>query len=131
MARSFENTLVIAISSRALFDLDESHAVYTDQGIDAYCKYQIEHENEVLAPGVAFQMVKKFLALNNRVANSEDHQQVEIVLISRNSADTGLRIFNSMIGPLVEYYGTDVVNEIDATKSEAEVAIELASILAK
>ena len=49
----------------------------------------------------------------------------------KNIGKERLRIFNSMIGPLVEYYGTDVVNEIDATKSEAEVAIELASILAK
>ncbi len=44
----------------------ESHSVYTEQGIDAYCRYQIEHENETLAPGVAFPMVKKFLALNEK-----------------------------------------------------------------
>jgi 5'-nucleotidase len=103
MPRTFENTLVIAISSRALFDLSESHAVYTEQGVDAYCKYQIEHENEALAPGVAFPMVKKFLALNDSVSHSEDGQLVEIVLISRNSADTGLRIFNS-----IEHYGLDI-----------------------
>ncbi|NKB63022.1 MAG: 5'-nucleotidase [Gammaproteobacteria bacterium] len=98
MARSFDNTLVIAISSRALFDLEQSHAVYVDKGIDAYCQYQIDHENEALAPGVAFPMVQKFLSLNKGTS-----QHIEIVLISRNSADTGLRVFNS-----IEHYGLDI-----------------------
>ena len=110
MTITFENTLVIAISSRALFDLEASHAVYTEQGLDAYARYQIERENEPLGRGVAFSMVKKFLALNDRRsaggadgtggAGEKDggnhKQKVEIVLISRNSADTGLRIFNSI-----------------------------------
>ncbi len=104
MPQSCKNALVIAISSRALFDMRDSHAVYTEHGIDAYCKYQIKHENEKLKPGVAFPMVKKFLALNdNANAAQHDHnpdhdheQDVEIVLISRNSADTGLRVFNSI-----------------------------------
>ena len=98
MPVSFENTLVIAISSRALFDLETSHKVYVEQGIDAYCQYQIDHENEALQPGVAFSMVKKFLALNQG-----DRQFIEIVLISRNTADTGLRIFNS-----IEHYGLNI-----------------------
>ena len=101
MPRKFDDTLVIAISSRALFDLEASHQVYVQQGIDAYCQYQIAHEAEVLEPGVAFSMVKKFLALNS--AAEEDQQKVEIVLISRNSADTGLRVFNS-----VEHYGLGI-----------------------
>ena len=45
MPKSFKNTLVIAISSRALFDLDESHRIYTEEGVDAYHDYQITHEN--------------------------------------------------------------------------------------
>ncbi len=102
MPTSFENTLVIAISSRALFDMSDSHAVYTEQGIDAYCQYQINHETETLSPGVAFNMVKKFLDLNQDKTDIEA-QHVEIVLISRNSADTGLRVFNS-----IEYYGLDI-----------------------
>ena len=107
MATNFDNTLVIAISSRALFDMTESHQVYTENGIDAYCQYQIDHETEILLPGVAFSMVKKFLALNEPSSNnpnqSKDDQHVEIVLISRNSADTGLRVFNS-----IEHYGLDI-----------------------
>lgn len=85
--------LVIAISSRALFDLTESHKVFTEQGLAAYSRYQIEHENEALKPGDAFSLVKKLLKLNESLG---DVPRVEIVLMSRNSADTGLRIFNSI-----------------------------------
>ena len=85
--------LVVAISSRALFDLEDSHHVYTKKGVEAYCQYQIEHENDVLKPGVAFPLVKKLLALNE-LAKKRD--RVEVILLSRNSADTGLRVFNSI-----------------------------------
>lgn len=98
MATTFDNTLVIAISSRALFNMEEGHRIFVEQGIEAYCHYQIAHESEALEPGVAFSMVKKFLALNDT-----QKQQVEIVLISRNSADTGLRVFNS-----IEHYGLTI-----------------------
>jgi 5'-nucleotidase len=93
--------LVVAISSRALFDLDESHQVFVTQGIDAYCDYQIAHEDRVLAPGVAFPLVCKLLALNERFAGAAT---VEIILLSRNSADTGLRIFNS-----IQHHGLDII----------------------
>ena len=92
MAVKFEDKLVVAISSRALFDLEEGHGIFEQKGVDAYCQYQIERENEILKPGVAFGLVKKLLALKD----SQDKPQVEVVLISRNSADTGLRVFNSI-----------------------------------
>ena len=63
MPSNLSGKLVVAISSRALFDLDESHAVYENEGIAAYLKYQIDHENNVLEPGVAYPLVKKLLAL--------------------------------------------------------------------
>lgn len=85
--------LVVAISSRALFDLDESHQVYEEQGVEAYCHYQIEHENETLKPGAAFPLVQKLLKLNDL---GEARERVEVILLSRNSADTGLRVFNSI-----------------------------------
>ncbi len=85
--------LTIAISSRALFDMEESHRVYVDEGIEAYCKYQIAHEDEMLDEGAAFSLVRKLLALNDR---SADKPRVEVVLLSKNSADTGLRVFNSI-----------------------------------
>jgi 5'-nucleotidase len=92
--------LVIGISSRALFDLGESHAIYESSGLQAYSKYQMEHENEYLKPGVAFPLVKKLLALNE---DEVDHPGVEVILLSRNSADTGLRIFNT-----IEHYGLKI-----------------------
>ncbi len=85
--------LVVAISSRALFDLSESHRVFEEHGVAAYHAYQVAHEGEVLAPGVAFSLVKKLLALNERLG---DRGRVEVILLSRNSSDTGLRVFNSI-----------------------------------
>lgn len=85
--------LVVAISSRALFDLDESHEIYEQQGTQAYCQYQVENEDVPLTPGAAYHLVKKLLSLNNK---NLDNPLVEIILLSRNSSDTGLRIFNSI-----------------------------------
>lgn len=85
--------LVVAISSRALFDLDESHAVFETEGIRAYCKYQIANEDKPLEPGFAFHLVRKLLALNGL---DPTRDRVEVILLSRNSADTGLRVFNSI-----------------------------------
>ncbi|MDD4928161.1 MAG: 5'-nucleotidase [Gallionella sp.] len=85
--------LVVAVSSRALFNLDESHEIFEREGEAAYCRHQIEHEEVLLVPGVAFSLVKKLLALN---APDPAHPRVEVILLSRNSADTGLRIFNSI-----------------------------------
>lgn len=100
MPTGFGNKLVIAISSRALFNLDASHEVYTEQGLEAYQHYQIEHEDEILEPGEAFPMVNKLLRINERLGGEP---RVEVLLLSRNSADTGLRVFNS-----IEHYGLDI-----------------------
>lgn len=88
-----DSKLVIGIASRALFDLTDSHQVFESQGVDAYCQYQIAHEDHPLAPGVAFHLARKLLALNQA---DPDHPRVEVILLSRNSSDTGLRIFNSI-----------------------------------
>lgn len=85
--------LVIAISSSALFDLRESDQVYREQGLKAYAAYQIERETEPLAPGDAFLLVQKLLRINNLL---EMKNRVEVILLSRNTADTGLRVFNSI-----------------------------------
>lgn len=85
--------MVVAVSSRALFNLDESHAIFETQGKEAFCQYQIEHEDEILAPGYGFALVQKLLAINDSRPNDP---LVEIILLSQNSADTGLRIFNSI-----------------------------------
>lgn len=92
--------LVVAISSRALFDLSESHRVFTEQGVAAYHEYQVAHEADVLSPGVAFPLVKKLLALNELLG---ERGQVDVILLSRNSSDTGLRVFNS-----INHYGLNI-----------------------
>lgn len=84
--------LTVAISSRALFDLADSDTVYREQGLDAYRRYQIDHENETLAPGPGLLFVTKLLRINKRLGC----RRVDVILLSRNSADTGLRVFNSI-----------------------------------
>jgi 5'-nucleotidase len=95
---TLEQKLVVAIASSALFDLSESDKVFRDQGEEAYREHQREHENEVLAPGVAFQFIKRLLAIND-----DNGGLVEVILLSRNDPDTGLRVFNS-----IEHYGLDI-----------------------
>jgi 5'-nucleotidase len=92
LAGNLSDKLVIAISSQALFDLSESHRVFETEGLLAYSQYQIDHENQPLEPGEAFPLVHKLLRINEYF----DVPKVEIILLSRNSADTGLRIFNSI-----------------------------------
>lgn len=92
--------LIIAISSRALFNLDESHRIFEEQGLDAYQRYQIDHEEEILEPGDAFPLVRKLLHINEIL---KGEPRVEVLLLSRNSADTGLRVFNS-----IEHYGLNI-----------------------
>jgi len=87
-----DQPLTVAISSRALFDLVESNSVYEQDGLEAYRLYQIAHEDDELEPGEAFNFVKKLLNINKLLGK----HRVEIILLSRNSADTGLRIFNSI-----------------------------------
>ena len=99
-AASHDKRLVVAISSRALFDLGESHAVFERDGLDAYRRFQIEHENDILAPGMAFPLATKLLALNKL---AKDVPPVEVILLSRDSGDTGLRIFNA-----IQHYKLDI-----------------------
>jgi 5'-nucleotidase len=93
MSHLLEKKLVIAISSRALFNLDDSHQVYKTDGLQAYSEYQVAREDEPLERGEAFPLVQKLLRINQRLG---EDSKVEVVLLSRNSADTGLRVFNSI-----------------------------------
>ena len=94
--------LTVAVTSRALFDLEESHALFESEGVEAYAAFQRRHEDDALAPGMAFQVVRKLLALNEGAPL--DAPRVEVILLSRNSADTGLRIFNS-----IQHHGLGIV----------------------
>ncbi len=98
MAVTLEDKLVIGVSSRALFDLEEENRIFEEQGLDAYSKYQAEHENDILKPGTAFPLVKALQKLN-----ADGRYLTEIIIMSKNSSDTSLRIFNS-----IEHYGLDI-----------------------
>ena len=98
MALSLDDKLVIGVSSRALFDLEEENRIFEEQGLDAYSKYQTEHENDILKPGTAFPLVKALQKLN-----ADGKYLTEIIIMSKNSSDTSLRIFNS-----IEHYGLDI-----------------------
>lgn len=91
--------LVIGISSRALFNLEQENRIYEESGLSAYEAYQVKHENEVLQKGSAFQLVKAFLGLNSL----QEKRLVEVIIMSRNSPNTSLRIFNS-----IEDYQLDI-----------------------
>lgn len=93
MPVTLDGKLVVAISSRALFDLDASNRIFEEDGEDEYTKYQIQHENEQLDPGVAFPLIKRLLGLRNPETGQH---MVEIILISKNDPNTGLRVFNSI-----------------------------------
>jgi 5'-nucleotidase len=97
---SIDPVLVIAVSSRTLFDLTDEHDIYLKKGVDEYRSYQLSHESEILKPGIAFKLVKKLLAIEHPKTKMP---LVEVVLVSRNNGDTGLRIFNS-----IQHYGMDI-----------------------
>lgn len=97
--------LVVAITARALFDLEEGHDLYQKEGVDAYADFQRRREDQILSPGIAFPLVRKLLALNQGAP--ADHPRVEVILLSRNSSDTGLRIFNA-----IEHYGLGIARAV-------------------
>ncbi len=100
MAYDLSQPLVIGISSRALFDLEEENCVYEQEGLEAYIAFMRSREHEVLRPGPAFPLVKAFLNLN-RLQTGQ--RTAEVIVMSRNNADTSLRIFRS-----IRHYGLDI-----------------------
>ena len=99
MAYDLKNKLVIAISSRALFDLEEENRLFEKKGLEKYYRYQIKSENKLLKRGAAFGFVKNILRINEQF----DDKLIEVIVLSRNNAATGLRIRNS-----IEAYGLDI-----------------------
>lgn len=88
-----KNRLVVGIASSALFDLAEADAVFRDQGEEAYRAYQEEHLDDTLDKGVAFPFIRRLLSLNDL---SPDDPLVEVIILSRNDPDTGLRVMRSI-----------------------------------
>lgn len=113
---------IITVSARALFDLEESHQVFESQGTDAFSRYQIERENEPLKHGPAYGLVRKILAINKLLPAGA--QPFEVILLSRNSPETGLRIFNAIerenlpISRAIFTSGESTANYIDALEAK-------------
>lgn len=104
MPADLSKSLVIGISSRALFDLEESNAVFEAEGEAAYAKFQKAREREVLQPGTGFRLVQAILSLNDKVRGS---RKAEVVVTSRNSPATSMRLFHS-----IREHGLDIQRSI-------------------
>ena len=100
MPYPIEKKFVIAVASSALFDLTESDSVFRTHGEDKYREYQEKNIDKPFEMGVAFPFVKRLLSLNN---SFEEEQPVEVVLMSKNSPETGVRAFRS-----IQHYGLNI-----------------------
>ncbi len=92
MPYDLSNPLVIGISSRALFDLEKENRIFEEKGLEVYEDYQVKHEKDILPKGSAYPLVRAFLELNRL----QEQRLVEVIVMSRNSPNTSLRIFNSI-----------------------------------
>lgn len=133
MPLNLEDKLVIGVSSRALFDLESENEIFEKEGLKAYSQYQLDHEKDVLKPGTAFPLIKALQKLN-----AGDKYLTEIIIMSKNSADTSLRVFNSIenyklnisraalvggasISPYLEAFKTDLF--LSANEADVQEAI--------
>ncbi len=99
MAVSLEGKLVVAISSRALFNFEEENRVFEQANDRAYMQLQLERLEVPAPPGVAFSLVKKLLAFND-----EKQPRIEVVILSRNDPVSGMRVFRS-----AQHYGLPIL----------------------
>lgn len=136
MVYGLEDKLVVGISSRALFDLTKENALFEEEGVESYRNYQIDHENEILKPGPGFALVKALLELN-KLPGGRD--RVEVIVMSRNSPDTSLRVFNAIrfynlaitravlvsgasLAPYLEAFKTDLF--LSAHEEDVQAAVD-------
>eukprot|EP00062_Callorhinchus_milii_P003598 gi/632941085/ref/XP_007885675.1/ PREDICTED: cytosolic 5'-nucleotidase 1A-like [Callorhinchus milii] len=110
--------VTIAVSSRAIFDLEEEHELFLAEGMGNYTSHQIAHENEPLAEGTALPFIRAVQMVNEKLLenNPEEKQLFDIILVSNNNAQSGLRIINS-----IKHYGLHItrfcfLNGIDPSK---------------
>lgn len=105
MPFSLEDTLVVGVASSALFDLAESDSVFRKNGEGAYRQYQERRLEDQLAQGVAFPFIQRLLSLNELGDNARP--LVEVIVMSRNDPDTGLRVMRS-----IESHGLNITRAI-------------------
>ena len=99
MAYDLKNKLVIAISSRALFNLEEENAIFDEEGLESYYTHQLENLDNPSEKGSGFRFVQNLLSINNKF----DNKLIEVIILSRNNAATGLRI-----GRSIEHYDLEI-----------------------
>jgi 5'-nucleotidase len=90
----WNDTLVIGVASSALFDLSESHGVFTEHGEDEYRSFQEAQYESQLPPGIAFPFIRRLLALNDLATGPAP--VVEVIVLSRNDPETGARVMRSI-----------------------------------
>ncbi|HIE1099164.1 MULTISPECIES: 5'-nucleotidase [Stenotrophomonas] len=95
MAYELKDRLVVGVASSAMFDLTESDRIFRTQGEENYRQYQEAHKNDPLSEGVAFSFIKRLLSLND-LSPAGVGPLIEVVLLSRNDPDTGLRVMKSI-----------------------------------
>jgi 5'-nucleotidase len=103
MALDLSDTLVVGISATALFDLTESDSVFRAKfaedkqtAVAEYRAYMLEHENEPLKDGTGMPLVRSLLGLNHYQPKGDKRPLVEVVVMSRNSPETGVQVFNNI-----------------------------------
>lgn len=106
MAYELKDRLVVGVASSAMFDLLESDTVFRTEGEKKYREYQESHKNIPLNHGIAFSFIKRLLSLND-LSSPESGPLVEVVLLSRNDPDTGLRVMKS-----IEHHGLGITRAI-------------------
>ena len=104
MSYNLDKKMVIGVSSRALFDLTVENEIFEKQGLEAYCSYQVEHEQDILKPGPGFRLIKSLLKLNEY---SSEHNLIEVIIMSHNSPNTALRVFNT-----IAHYGLPITRSV-------------------
>ena len=102
MAYDLKNKLVVAVSSRALFDLETENEIFEIKGLKEYYKYQLENENTLLAKGTGFRLVENLLQINQHF--NKEEKQVEVIVLSKNNASISLRITNA-----INAYGLEII----------------------
>lgn len=106
MPYELKDRLVVGVASSAMFDLTESDKIFRTEGEDNYRKYQEKNKSAPLDPGIAFSFIKRLLSLND-LSPDGDGPLVEVVLLSRNDPDTGLRVMNS-----IQHHGLSITRAI-------------------
>ena len=100
MGYPIDRKLVVGVSSNALFNLEYEDKIFKEQGVPAFRKYQEQNIEKLIHKGLAFPFIKRFLNINNYYPKEKP---IEVVLLSKNSSETGLRIFKS-----IKHYGLDI-----------------------